>query len=313
MKEIRVGVNTLQLSEKTAGVFGGQKPNSEDILKHYLYPLLNLGIIDKVRSNIDSRTNIYSPVEAGNINTLFADPNDPRLEVTDPAYYPTKECIEESCRTILEYCSKDGGVNDRKYRLVDHEGKDITPEELVERYLYNPEVCFKEPSKEQPQERESPEGDNAPDDTNISKSDSLPPLVCSNILTEFSNKDREESTSPIDARQDEPIKPLQEWTPNDFPLVGCIYCINNGGYRGPKPLSKEDYERHIVKMHERKPAYPGPADIELYGLTLDGNGNEKGNSGNSNSKAAEVAKANLSGNGVTGDRSWNKYGSGSNK
>ena len=144
MQEIHVGVNTQRLGDKTAEVFGFQKPNSEDLLKHYLYPLLNLGIIDKVRSNIDSRANIYFPVGAGNINVLFSDPDDQRLEVTDPKYYPSKKSLEDTCRTIIEYCSKGGGVNERKYRLVDHEGKDITPEELVDRYLYNPEVCFKE-------------------------------------------------------------------------------------------------------------------------------------------------------------------------
>ena len=70
MQEIHVGINTQRLGDKTAEVFGLQKPNSEDLLKHYLYPLLNLGIIDKVRSNIDSRANIYFPVGAGNINVL---------------------------------------------------------------------------------------------------------------------------------------------------------------------------------------------------------------------------------------------------
>lgn len=66
------------------------------------------------------------------------------------------------------------------------------------------------------------------------------------------------------------------------------------------PLSKEDYERHIVNKHSGKPAYPGPADIKLYGLTLDGNGDGKGNS----RKAADAARANLSGNGVMIDGSW---------
>ena len=63
---------------------GARKPNSEDLLKHYLYPLLNLGIIDKVKSTIDGKANIYFPVEEGNINTLFSDPDDKRLEVYDP-------------------------------------------------------------------------------------------------------------------------------------------------------------------------------------------------------------------------------------
>lgn len=65
-----------------------------------------------------------------------------------------------------------------------------------------------------------------------------------------------------------PNKPIEQWTPEDFPLHGCIYCMNNGGYHGPTPLTAEDYETHIVKKHPGKPAYPGPADIEKYGLKL---------------------------------------------
>ncbi len=64
------------------------------------------------------------------------------------------------------------------------------------------------------------------------------------------------------------IKPLEEWQPEEHPFIGCIYCMNNGGYHGPAPLTAEDYETHIVKKHPGKPAYPGPADIEKYGLEL---------------------------------------------
>ena len=140
-----------------------------------------------------------------------------------------------------------GGVNERKYRLVNHEGKDITPEELVDRYLYNPEVCFKESF--------SYSGAR-------SKNTALP-LACSNILKEFSNNNKEESSSLKGAKdnkrsnEEEPHKPLEEWKPEDFPLIGCIYCINNSGYHGPLPLAANDYERHIVKKHPGKPAVPG--------------------------------------------------------
>jgi hypothetical protein len=146
MKEVHVGVNTKRLGEKTAEVLGRTKPNSEDLLKHYLYPLLNLGIIDKTRSNIDSRSNIFFPVETGNLHALFNDDKDRRLVVTDSSYHPSKKYLEDSCRTLLEYCSKGGGVNvenERKYRLVDHEGNEIaTITELVDRYLSSPEICF---------------------------------------------------------------------------------------------------------------------------------------------------------------------------
>jgi hypothetical protein len=70
---------------------------------------------------------------------------------------------------------------------------------------------------------------------------------------------------------EKPLKPLEQWTNTDFVLNGGIYCMNKEGYHGSISLSKEDYERHIVMEHAGKPAYPGPADIEIYGLKLGSN------------------------------------------
>jgi hypothetical protein len=72
------------------------------------------------------------------------------------------------------------------------------------------------------------------------------------------------------------IKPLEQWVASDFRSVGCIHCINNGGYNGPVPLTTHEYETHIVTKHPPEtPAYPGPANIEKYGLELPTNGNGK--------------------------------------
>lgn len=46
--------------------------------------------------------------------------------------------------------------------------------------------------------------------------------------------------------------------------------------------------------HKGKPAYPGPADIELYGLKI--------REGNVRSKVADMAAANLAGNGLLQDK-----------
>jgi hypothetical protein len=65
------------------------------------------------------------------------------------------------------------------------------------------------------------------------------------------------------------IKPLEQWDASDFRSVGCIHCINNGGYHGPVPLTTEEYEMHITTNHPvGTPAYPGPVDVEKYGLKL---------------------------------------------
>jgi hypothetical protein len=145
-----------------------------------------------------------------------------------------------------------------KYKLVDQDGEDITVTELVDRYLNSPEICFKEPAKES---------------NNVSQ----PPPPCSNIKTTIQNNPTEESSSPPESpqqqqpQQQEPvIKPLEQWTYTDFRSNGCIYCINDGGYLGPLPLTTDEYERHIVAKHKDRPTYPGPADVEKYGLKLNG-------------------------------------------
>jgi hypothetical protein len=72
-----------------------------------------------------------------------------------------------------------------------------------------------------------------------------------------------------------PIKPLEQWDASDFRSVGCIHCINNGGYIGPAPLTTEEYETHIVMNHKNRPPYPAALDIEKYGLKHpDSKGNE---------------------------------------
>lgn len=79
------------------------------------------------------------------------------------------------------------------------------------------------------------------------------------------NTPHKEALIPI-----QPFRPLKEWIYDDFRMQGCIYCMNNGRYHGPKPLSTYDYESHIVTKHPGRPAYPGPADIEKYHLKLPG-------------------------------------------
>jgi hypothetical protein len=141
--EIRVGINTEQLSEATQKTLGTGKLGSDTILKSYLYPLLNLGYIDKVQSNIDRRSNIYFPIKEGtNISSTFKNEDNLRLEVAEE-YYPSKSFLVESMRTFVEYYDR-GGM---KYKIIDHNGIPIANlDELIDRYLNDAELCFSPPS-----------------------------------------------------------------------------------------------------------------------------------------------------------------------
>ena len=75
---------------------------------------------------------------------MFPDANDLTLLVTDEAFYPNKEMIEQSYGSGSKLSSEDGGKNIFDiYWLEDHGGNEITISELVDRYLFNPELCFK--------------------------------------------------------------------------------------------------------------------------------------------------------------------------
>jgi hypothetical protein len=194
IKERYVGVTTEQLAEKTKKVYGGLKPSSGDLLTKYLYPLIHQGIVDKVQSEINKKYNLFFPVETttggSNIFALFQDPDDIRLKAPTPDAYPTKNIIEDSIRFLLECYYKEGVGNGTKYRLLDVDGKEITPSELVKKYFSSPEVCFiKDDETLRDEQRASI--NNVIYSQNIQHK--ITPPACNNVLTELYNNHIEDS------------------------------------------------------------------------------------------------------------------------
>jgi hypothetical protein len=167
---------------------GVSKANTKDILQQYLYPLWNLGIIDRIKCEIDRRGYIWYPVEQGNIHTLFTDPDDKRLEVLDPSYYPSKKYIEDDSRIFVKYSSEGEGTIDKRLRLVDPKGNNLSVSQLIDGYLYNPEIAFKEPSKE----------NNHKNDINDDNNDDPSPYPLKNNLPSSPNNSTEESTNSLE-------------------------------------------------------------------------------------------------------------------
>jgi len=123
--EERRGITTNALIEKTSQVLKIPKPSSDQILKKYLYPLLNHGIIDKNESQINKNNNLYFPAdEEQNIFSLFSN-NDSRLEIKGNAFYPSKTAMEQvlmsfTNRTIEEnHHAEDSSYKNNFYRIVD--------------------------------------------------------------------------------------------------------------------------------------------------------------------------------------------------
>jgi hypothetical protein len=171
------GLSTEQLANRTFDVMK-IKSDRRGIREQYLYPLSNTGIINIVRSSINRNEVISYPVEEGNIFSIFNDENDLRLEITDLSLFPSRKLLEESFRTIVKQEDKGGVLKiNNKFRLVDEDGIDISTDELIDRYLADPETCFKT------------------DDEDKNNENFYPP-VCPPVLTEIPKNIVEESSIP---------------------------------------------------------------------------------------------------------------------
>lgn len=141
-REKYVGLTTDQLvywTDKIKNISIG----TDDVRKQYLYPLANLGIINIVKSTINGNEILAFPVDSkAPLSAIFTDENDLRLKIDDPALYPTKNILEEEFRTFIEHDAKEGGKNNEKFLILDPDGNELTVNELVDRYLSNPEICF---------------------------------------------------------------------------------------------------------------------------------------------------------------------------
>jgi hypothetical protein len=157
VSENYVAVTSTQLRDKTKEV-KGISISSDDLRHKYIDPLINQGLIDKARSEIRKSENIYFPVdETGeNIFSLFTD-NDHRLHVINSDLYPSKQLIQNSFKSTVKcrekYRDKEGDSFEKIllldiYRLKDADGKEITLDQLVERYFSDPDTCFIEDYKQ---------------------------------------------------------------------------------------------------------------------------------------------------------------------
>ena len=120
--------------------------STKDIYGKYLTPMVEFGLINWTKSLISGREKIYYPVdeEATRVHYLFPD-DDMRLIVRDKYFYPSKDVLEQSYGSRSKQSCNEGGKKNifDIYKLEDHEGKEITVSELIDRYLSNPEICFK--------------------------------------------------------------------------------------------------------------------------------------------------------------------------
>lgn len=144
--ERRIALTTEYLVDAT---FEKQKKkcSSKQLLESFVNPLINQGYIDKAESELDKRANIYYPVlvntknrklfENGQSNN-FLQPN--KLGIKNSTLYPCKQYLISKIQAVLRYSAEHGDFCFVK--LKDHDGHEITAEELVDIYYKEPDRYF---------------------------------------------------------------------------------------------------------------------------------------------------------------------------
>ena len=148
-KQSRKGRTVPELIEQTKLILGFT-PSRTEMHSKYLTPMINLGLVNWEKRVKKGSEHIYfaADEDAKRVFTLFpdCDINDLKLVVNSKENYPTKNILEKDYGLMSILMVQQGGVENISdiYELQDHKGKKITVSELIDRYLSDPELCFKQ-------------------------------------------------------------------------------------------------------------------------------------------------------------------------
>ena len=148
MLEEIVGLTTAELVKATEQI-RGNKFSKKQMYENYIVPLVNAGYIDRVDSKIDGRSYIFFPVSNSKQRKLFDAVQTNNLSqnklvsITDSTLFPNRNYLISKIQEVLRYSSEGGLI----IKLEDHEGNEISVQELVDRYYKDPENYFELDSK----------------------------------------------------------------------------------------------------------------------------------------------------------------------
>jgi hypothetical protein len=263
IKERHVGLTTEQLADKTKEVYGGSKPSSKELLEKYLYPLLNQGIVNYTASLINRKFNIFFPVEEVNITSIFKDPDNPKLNVSSPDIFPSKNVLKEEFRILSKRYSNEG-VNFNKifsgyYKLLDADGKtEITLDDMIDRYFGSPEEVFTKAYRG----RETALSNILYQQqvifnhnyNQIQKNYFISHPAWNNVLTEFPNNTIEHNTT-VESKSNEP-EPEPEPKSKVEGSFKCFYCEERFSSNDKRREHRQEYHS------DKKLDCPTPEDFE---------------------------------------------------
>jgi hypothetical protein len=268
-KEKRPGLTSEQLSRKTKEVMGGPKLGSEELREKYLYPLINQGLIDKFRSQIDARENIYFPVEEqeqlaelSSSSPFVHDEKDldkMKIVVKDSSIYPDKAFLEEQFRILSKYNAEDPASFEKNisYKIIDTDGTDMTLDQLIDRHFTNPQECFSKGYVESREENIPTTAITAAQASTISNIRYSQAILRKNIFSIPAQR------SIFTMFHNNVLKETNEFSVSQETnnlLYSCRYCDNF------ETDIEEDYQRHVLLKHPGKLCYPSKADLTKFGL-----------------------------------------------
>lgn len=138
-----IALTTAELVKATERI-RAYKFSTQQMLENYIVPLINAGYIDKADSKIDRRSYIFFPVTNTKQRKLFDSDETNNLSqnklicITDSTSFPNRNYLISKIEGVLRYSSDKGII----IKLEDHEGNEITVEELVDRYYKDPDKYF---------------------------------------------------------------------------------------------------------------------------------------------------------------------------
>jgi hypothetical protein len=125
------------------------------VVERYLKPLSNQGILNETKSEIDGRSNIYSPVEGfeTGISSLFENDNDPRLSVIRPECYPSISAIKKDLERLSSKIPRESRYTQERRGIIKNSKGQVLNFADILAYIGNPEKCFKMASLQEEEKR----------------------------------------------------------------------------------------------------------------------------------------------------------------
>jgi hypothetical protein len=263
-----IGITTKDLVDATFRI-KGRKFSTQQIYENYVLPLVNAGYIDKVENKKDKRSYLFYPVLNGKQKKLFdlTETNNfsqqKTINVVDYTTFPDRNYLISKIKGVLKYSFEKHKIT----KLENHEGREITVEELADQYYKDPDKYF-EANGENATPPSSSDGGAARAIT-VSVT-SIQPLEIKKdeVSDEYSldaknrGKSQQNIENDVKSRQnnhDQSTKLFDEGQSNNFFIFNCYYC-------NYQTNTEREYERHVVLKHPGKLAYPSEIDLKKMGV-----------------------------------------------